>query len=46
MENIWTAWLFQVVAALSQLQNWMNLTHNDLHTNNVLWKTTAEEFLW
>jgi hypothetical protein len=41
----WGAWLFQVVAALSQLQRFCSLTHNDLHTNNILWKPTDLEFL-
>ncbi len=41
----WGAWMFQVCAALSQLQRYCNMTHNDLHTNNVLWTTTEEEFL-
>ena len=42
----WTAWLFQVCAALSQLQTVFHLTHNDLHTNNILWKSTDIEYLW
>jgi hypothetical protein len=45
-ETIWAAWLFQICAALSQLQTVLHLTHNDLHTNNVLWKHTDQEFLW
>jgi hypothetical protein len=36
----WTAWLFQVICALQQLQTHFNLVHNDLHTNNILWKNT------
>jgi hypothetical protein len=44
-ELIWKAWLFQVCAALTQLQNTLRLTHNDLHTCNVLWKKTSAEFL-
>jgi hypothetical protein len=44
--SIWAAWMFQVCAALSQLQSAIQLTHNDLHTNNVLWKPTEEEFIW
>lgn len=42
----WTAWLFQICAALSQLQGALRLTHNDLHTNNVLWKPTEQEYIW
>jgi hypothetical protein len=45
-ELLWSAWTFQVIAALCQLQGGLRLTHNDLHTNNVLWKETTEEFLW
>ena len=45
-EVLWCAWLFQIIAALCQLQGDLRLTHNDLHTNNVLWKTTTEEFLY
>lgn len=41
----WGAWLVQVCAALSQLQHHCVLTHNDLHTNNVLWKATDQQFL-
>ncbi len=44
-ETIWSAWLFQVCAALTQLQTSLRLTHNDLHTCNVLWKKTSAEFL-
>jgi len=45
-EAIWAAWLFQVCAAMTQLQSSINLTHNDLHTNNILWKPTQEEYIW
>lgn len=45
-KEIWKSWLFQVCAALTQIQGSLNLTHNDLHTNNVLWKKTDQEFLW
>lgn len=45
-EKIWAAWLFQVIAALQQIQGGLNLTHNDLHTNNVLFKKTDIEYLW
>jgi len=45
-EQWWSAWLFQICVALTQLQNILHLTHNDLHTNNILWKPTDIEFLW
>jgi hypothetical protein len=45
-EAQWTAWLFQICAALVQLQNTITLIHNDLHSSNVLWRKTSEEYLW
>lgn len=45
-KEIWRSWLFQVCAALTQIQGSLNLTHNDLHTNNVLWKKTEQDYLW
>ncbi len=42
----WLAWIFQIVAALAVLQERIGLTHNDLHTNNILWTKTEEEFLY
>jgi len=40
----WSAWLFQVLAALSVAQSILGFTHNDLHTNNIVWTETSEEF--
>lgn len=42
----WTAWTFQVIAALCCAQGVLGFTHNDLHTNNILWSSTTEEFLY
>ena len=42
----WCAWLFQVVAALSVAQAVIGFTHNDLHTNNVVWAPTTEEYFY
>jgi hypothetical protein len=44
-ELIWKAWIFQVIAALCVGQNVFGFTHNDLHTNNVVWSKTSEKFL-
>ena len=41
-----SAWLFQIITALVQFQNLIQLCHNDLHTNNVMWKHTKEEYLY
>jgi hypothetical protein len=45
-EAKWSAWLFQVVAALSAAQKFIGFTHNDLHTNNIVWTETAEEYMY
>lgn len=45
-EEKWTAWTFQVIAALCVAQATFGLTHNDLHTNNILYSNTDIEFLY
>ncbi len=45
-EKRWSAWLFQVIAALCCAQSVLGFTHNDLHTNNIVWTPTQEEFLY
>lgn len=45
-EARWIAWLFQVVAALTFLQSAICFTHNDLHSNNILWRKTNKKFLF
>jgi hypothetical protein len=45
-EERWTAWLFQVVAALAAAQQHYDFIHNDLHTNNVMWCGTGETHLY
>jgi hypothetical protein len=42
----WTAWIFQVLSAISCVQTILGFTHNDLHTNNVVWTATEEPFLY
>ena len=42
----WSAWIFQVIAGLSVGQELLGFTHNDLHTNNVVWSATEEEYLY
>ena len=42
-EARWSAWLFQVIAALCPLQSLWAMTHNDLHSNNLLWTPTENE---
>jgi hypothetical protein len=45
-EARWTAWLFQVIAALAVAQKEYDFVHNDLHTNNVMWCGTGETHLY
>ena len=45
-EARWTAWMFQVVAALTVAQETYDMVHNDLHTNNVVWSGTADTHLY
>jgi hypothetical protein len=45
-EKRWIAWLFQVVAMLTFLQHTLSFVHNDLHTNNIVWRETDKPFLY
>jgi len=42
----WTSILFQVVMTLLIYQKMFAFTHNDLHTNNVMFIETTEEFIY
>jgi hypothetical protein len=44
--TLWSAWLFQIIAALCVAQHSLSLTHNDLHSNNIVYMETKEEFLY
>jgi serine/threonine protein kinase len=39
-EAQWSAWTFQIIAALSSAQYWFGFVHNDLHSQNVMWSRT------
>jgi hypothetical protein len=45
-EERWSAWMMQVICALTQLQNLLGLCHNDLHTYNILWEETNTEYIY
>lgn len=45
-ESRWSAWLFQIIAALTVAQYWFGFVHNDLHTNNVMWSSTDQPYLY
>jgi hypothetical protein len=42
----WSAWLWQIIAALSTAQHYYGFVHNDLHTNNIMWNTTDADHLY
>ena len=42
-EQRWIAWLFQVISVLTFLQSTLHFTHNDLHSNNILWRATDKQ---
>uniref|UniRef100_A0A6C0IE06 Protein kinase domain-containing protein n=1 Tax=viral metagenome TaxID=1070528 RepID=A0A6C0IE06_9ZZZZ len=45
-EDKWSAWLFQIIASLTVIQTLFKFTHNDLHTNNIVWSYTEQKFLY
>jgi len=45
-EIMWSAWIFQVIAAECVMQKVFGMTHNDLHTNNIVWSKTDLEYLY
>lgn len=45
-EQVWKAWIFQIMAALSVGQALFGFTHNDLHSNNVVWSKTDKTHLY
>lgn len=42
----WKSALFQVVMILITYQKVYDLTHNDLHSNNIMWIETKEKYLY
>jgi hypothetical protein len=45
-EEKWSAWLFQVISALGVIQTLFGFTHNDLHSNNIVWEYTDQLYLY
>ena len=45
-DQMWLAWIFQFIASLSFLQKNIAFTHNDLHTNNIVWRRTDAKYLY
>jgi serine/threonine protein kinase len=44
-EERWSAWIFQVIAALTCAQTNFGFIHNDLHTNNIMWSATTQSHI-
>jgi hypothetical protein len=45
-EAEWGSILIQIIMMLITYQRAFNFTHNDLHSNNIMYKTTEREFLY
>lgn len=45
-EQKWSAWVFQIIAALCAAQGVFGFIHNDLHSNNVVWANTTQPYLY
>ena len=45
-EKEWISALFQIIIILYTYQKCFNMTHNDLHTNNVMYNETDKQFLY
>ncbi len=42
----WISCLFQIIISLTTFQKSFSFTHNDLHTNNIMYVTTEKQFLF
>lgn len=45
-EEKWSAWTFQIIAALCAAQGVLGFTHNDLHTNNIVFSKMDQPWLF
>lgn len=45
-ENEWLAILMQIIMTLLMFQKTFEFIHNDLHTNNIMYVTTTEKFVY
>lgn len=46
IEDRWLEYLWQIIFALAIAQKYFKFTHNDLHTSNVMYKKTEQEYLY
>jgi len=42
----WTSCLFQIILSLASFQKIFSFTHNDLHTNNIMFITTEKQYIY
>ena len=45
-EREWKSILFQICFSLAVAQKETGFVHNDLHTNNIMWTTTENPWIW
>ena len=45
-EREWCAYIFQIIAALKVAQDYFGISHNDLHTCNVMYVSTSTKYLF
>lgn len=45
-EKEWLSALFQIIIILYTYQKCFNMTHNDLHTNNIMYNKTEKQYLY
>ena len=45
-DDEWRSCLFQIIMTLIAYQKMFNFTHNDLHTNNIMFNKTDKQFLY
>ena len=45
-DDEWKSCLFQIIISLLTYQKMFNLTHNDLHSNNIMYKETDKKYLY
>jgi len=45
-ETEWLSYIFQIIAALTVIQTYFNMCHNDLHFSNIMFSYTKEEYIY
>ena len=42
----WLSYIFQIIAALTIIQKYFNMCHNDLHFSNIMFSYTKEKYIY